>query len=171
MPPTLKQFKELERNEVIDVLIDIIKELNLKELKSMSILAAPFGFWADDASDMPPLERNPDCQDAPVDLVIEDGQWTESEAYIHPPRVKDAERFWPFMRCKNVVRLLKGPDEVIPRSHSGLLDYIAKKFNISVDTLKQRDPRILLKNTPAFESVSHAILGTGYWTGYYKSKN
>jgi len=159
--PTLKQFKELERDQAIEVLIDIIKELDLKELKSMSILAAPFGFWAPEPeNEMPPLEKIPQDQ---LITVIEDGQWTKENydlsaenkegklAYTSPPRVKDAENYWPFMRCKNVAKALNKHTYrrySLPRSHYHLLEYLARNFKITVEELKKTNPHNLLQNNP-----------------------
>jgi len=63
---------------------------------------------------------------------------------VPPPRVRDADNFWPFMRCKNVARALnKNP---IPRSHSALLEYIAATKRISVAALKNTSPHDLFKD-------------------------
>lgn len=152
--PTLNDFKSLERDKAIEVLIDIIKELDLKELKSMSILAAPFGFWAPEPeNEMPLLEKIPEDQ---LITVIEDGQWTKENeegkpAYVPPPRVKDAEDYWPFMRCKNVAKALNKHSYrgyPLPRSHYDLLEYLARNFKITVEELKKTNPSTLLRNNP-----------------------
>jgi hypothetical protein len=54
-----------------------------------------------------------------------------------PPKVRDAEKFWPFMRCKNVYKAYGGSDRL---SHHDLLIWLAKKFKMPVDTLKKTDP-------------------------------
>jgi len=72
--------------------------------------------------------------------------------YIAPPKIRDAELHWPFMRCKNVANAYKmsmGSSccyDKIPRNHHGLLEYIASKKKISVETLKKTDPRELFKD-------------------------
>jgi hypothetical protein len=73
---------------------------------------------------------------------------TKKPSYVAPPRVRDAEENWPFMRCKNVARALRDWSESapIPRSHHALLEYLAKKANTSVETLKKTSPRDLFKN-------------------------
>jgi hypothetical protein len=71
------------------------------------------------------------------------------QPYIAPPKVRDAEKFWPFMRCKNVANALHGGwanKPPIPRNHHGLLEYIAKAGKVSVETLKKTDARHLFKD-------------------------
>jgi hypothetical protein len=66
------------------------------------------------------------------------------EPYKAPPRVRDADHFWPYMRCKNIVRELMR-NKKIPTSHYGLLEYIAKIKRVSIETLKKTNPHIYFK--------------------------
>ena len=70
------------------------------------------------------------------------------EPYVPPPRVSDAEEYWPFMRCKNVARALQPYFEAkpLPRSHHALLEHIATQAKVSVEVLKKTSARTLFKN-------------------------
>ena len=74
-----------------------------------------------------------------------------SKPYIAPPKVRDAEEFWPFMRCKNVVKALlrsqpsRAYYEPPPKNHHGLLEYIAKVAKLDMETLKKSSPRDVFK--------------------------
>jgi hypothetical protein len=61
-----------------------------------------------------------------------------SEDKPRPPRVYDAEKYWPYMRCKNIAKELLRTN--IPRSHHALLVYLASIKKISVDELKKIHP-------------------------------
>jgi hypothetical protein len=88
--------------------------------------------------------------------VSEDETYEDKDSskkpYIAPPKVRDAEFNWPFMRCKNVANAYKKSmgsscwNDKIPRNHHGLLEYIATKKKISVETLKKTNPRELFKD-------------------------
>lgn len=54
-----------------------------------------------------------------------------------PPKVRDAGRFWPFMRCKNVYKAYGGTGRL---SHYDLLNWLADKFKLDVEVLKDTDP-------------------------------
>jgi hypothetical protein len=62
------------------------------------------------------------------------------EDYSPPPRIRDAERYWPYARCKNIVQEIMGPTKTIPRSHFELLTYIAGIKGVSLETLKKTNP-------------------------------
>jgi len=68
--------------------------------------------------------------------------------YLPPPKVRDAEENWPFMRCKNVAYTLRTRcgDPKVPRSHHALLEHIAKIARVSVETLKKTSPLDLFKD-------------------------
>jgi hypothetical protein len=79
----------------------------------------------------------------------EEDEDSSKKPYIAPPKVRDAEINWPFMRCKNVANVLHGGwanKPPIPRNHHGLLEYIAKAAKVSVETLKQTSARELFKD-------------------------
>ena len=68
----------------------------------------------------------------------------DHENYVAPPRVRDAERHWPYMRCKNIVKALyrsqyKNPKDM-PRSHHALLEYFASFKKVPLDELKRMSP-------------------------------
>jgi hypothetical protein len=73
---------------------------------------------------------------------------TVKEPYVPPPRVKDAEQNWPYMRCKNVARALKSccDKDPIPRSHHALLEHLARVANVTVETFKRCKPYDLFSN-------------------------
>jgi hypothetical protein len=73
---------------------------------------------------------------------------SSKKPYIAPPKVRDAEKFWPFMRCKNVANALRTrqSDPPIPRNHHALLEHIAKVKRISVADLKKTDPLLLFND-------------------------
>jgi hypothetical protein len=77
-----------------------------------------------------------------------EGEDSVKPPYIAPPKVRDAELHWPFMRCKNVARALHSAwyDRPIPRNHHGLLEYIAKQGKVSVEVLKKTSARELFKD-------------------------
>lgn len=83
--------------------------------------------------------------------------YTESvKPYVPPPRVRDAEEFWPYMRCKNVVKAIicyTYSNEQVPRSHYALLTYIAKYKGISVEALKKTHPADLFESNPYIMSL------------------
>jgi hypothetical protein len=70
--------------------------------------------------------------------------------YVAPPKVRDAEFNWPFMRCKNVVNALQRSQATWmygnpPKNHHGLLEYIAKIAKLDVETLKNTSPHEVFK--------------------------
>jgi hypothetical protein len=61
--------------------------------------------------------------------------------YVPPPRIRDAEKNWPYMRCKNIAYALNHYNsKPIPRSHHALLEYLAKTVGVNVETLKKVSP-------------------------------
>jgi len=64
----------------------------------------------------------------------------ETKAYVPPPRIRDAEYYWPYARCKNIVQEIMGAHKTIPRSHFELLTYIAGLKGVSLDELKKTNP-------------------------------
>jgi hypothetical protein len=76
-------------------------------------------------------------------------------SYTPPPRIRDAERHWPYMRCKNVANALQlyyNP-EPLPRNHAALLEHIARVAEVSVEVLKKTSPYELFKNNYNVTSV------------------
>jgi hypothetical protein len=73
---------------------------------------------------------------------------SSKKPYVAPPKVRDAEKFWPFMRCKNVAWALQGgwANKPIPRNHHALLEHIAKAAKVSVEVLKKTSARELFKD-------------------------
>jgi hypothetical protein len=103
--------------------------------------------WAAEAGKKKRNERRA-AAGRPVSPDALEGEDSVKPPYIAPPKVRDAEKFWPFMRCKNVARALRirSYDPEIPRNHHGLLEYIAKMGKISVETLKMTNPHDLFKD-------------------------
>ena len=89
----------------------------------------------------------------------------EKPVYVPPPRVRDAEQYWPYMRCKNVARAFHRvssyyKQEPLPRSHYGLLVYLAGIINVDVEKFKKTSPKELFKDDPY---VSEVIGYRLYW--------
>jgi hypothetical protein len=85
--------------------------------------------------------------------VSDDEGENEKPTYVAPPRVRDADRYWPYARCKNIVKLIKKPGDVVPRNHNGLLEYIAKYAKANVDVLKKTHPKIYFKDSPRVRAI------------------
>ena len=84
----------------------------------------------------------------PVNGIKDDQESADKPTYVPPPRVKDAEKNWPYMRCKNVARVLSywSDRKSLPRSHHALLEYIADHAKIDVEALKKISAYVLFKN-------------------------
>ena len=83
---------------------------------------------------------------------------TQCTPYVPPPRVRDADRYWPYMRCKNVARALMPYNydfkaAPLPRSHHALLEFIANKANMSVELLKKTNPKNIFRNNLEVDKV------------------
>jgi hypothetical protein len=104
--------------------------------------------WAAEAGKKNRNERRI-AQGRPVSPDASEGKDSVVKApYVAPPKVRDAELHWPFMRCKNVARALPSAwyGRPIPRNHHGLLEYIAKEAKVSVEVLKKTSARELFKD-------------------------
>jgi len=70
--------------------------------------------------------------------------------YVPPPRIKEAERFWPFMVCKAIIRQLTSTSwpcpEINYRSHHALLEYLASRYNKKVHELVKTNPLDIIDN-------------------------
>lgn len=98
---------------------------------------------------------------------VSDDEASENSSYLAPPKVRDAEKFWPFMRCKIVAKAIQRnlfnqfPNvKTPPKNHHGLLEYIAAAAKVSVEDLKKTSPRYLFAN---HRPVLHAL---GYCSLY-----
>lgn len=80
-------------------------------------------------------------------FVVDEKPFVVDEPYVAPPRVRDAEDHWPFMRCKNVAKALQVyGSKPLPRSHHALLEHLARLSNVSLETFKKTSPHVLFKN-------------------------
>jgi hypothetical protein len=77
-------------------------------------------------------------------------------SYVPPPRVKDAELNWPYMRCKNLARILKIKNP--SRNHHGLLEQLARHHRLTVEEFKKTSPRTLFQKQP---KVQYDLLNNG----------
>jgi hypothetical protein len=84
-------------------------------------------------SELPPLEES--LSEAST-VIEEPASQTPPNPPKHP-KVRDAERYWPFMRCKNVYKAYGGTGRL---SHHELLNWLGEKFNLCVEHLKETDP-------------------------------
>jgi len=70
--------------------------------------------------------------------------------YVPPPRIKEAERFWPFMVCKAIVRQLTSSLWPLPqinyRCHLALLSYLASRYNKTIVELVKTNPLDIIDN-------------------------
>lgn len=83
-------------------------------------------------------------------------------SYVPPPRVRDAERNWPFMRCKNLIRILKIKNP--SRNHHGLLEQLAHHHKMTVEEFKKTTPKKLFQNQPALQyDLLHPRKSGYYW--------
>jgi hypothetical protein len=87
---------------------------------------------------------------------------SQTPSYVPPPRVRDAERNWPFMRCKNLVRILKIKNP--SKNHHGLLEQLAHHHKMTVEELKKTSPKDLFQNQPALQyDLLHPRKSGYYW--------
>lgn len=79
----------------------------------------------------------PETDDASVDYI--------PEGAIAPRRTKEAENFWPFMVCKAVIRKLHRQDPRPNfRSYYSVLDFLARKYDMSIDRLVKTNPLAII---------------------------
>jgi hypothetical protein len=113
--------------------------------------------WAVEAGKKNRKERRI-AQGRPVSPDASEAEDSVKAPYIAPPKVRDAELNWPFMRCKNVVKTLQRSQSMWiygepPKNHHGLLEYIAKFAKVSVEVLKKTHPHDIFKDYPAVMRV------------------
>ena len=93
----------------------------------------------------PPPEKEQEQETYTVDEV--ECMFAEAspvKPYVAPPRIKEAERFWPFMVCKAIIRQLNYStwprEEINYRSHYALLEYLADRYDKTIDELVKINP-------------------------------
>ena len=103
-------------------------KLESKEDSSYSLASASDMHLADQPVSDPPVS-DPPVSDPPV-----------SDKPKGPPKVRDAEPYWPFMRCKNVYNAYNTHSRPKRLSHHDLLISLADMFKMSVEELKKTNP-------------------------------
>jgi len=71
--------------------------------------------------------------------------------YAPPPRVLDAEQYWPASRCRNLAKevLREKPS----RNHFGLIQQLSSHYKITPEEFKKTNPFDLLKNTGILRKI------------------
>jgi len=75
-----------------------------------------------------------------ADTAVEEPEKT----YVPPPRVLDAEKYWPATRCRNLARLIL--KEKPSRNHFGLIQQLSSHYKMTPEQFKKTKPEDLLKN-------------------------
>lgn len=164
---TLEEFKALGKEETLDMIARFYESMDLLTLKAVMIVSLPPGFWKaevtrdeskeDESKEDEMIKVAQEVIDEIVSVVVE-----PERQYIHPPRMRDAERFWPYMRCKNIAKELwrfRVPYNSLPklpRSHYDLLNHLANELSMSLETLIKTDP---LEYFAKDKNIIHCIRG------------
>jgi len=175
---TLDEFKTLGKEETLQMIARFYESMDLLTLKAVMIASLPPKFWKAEAEVTPGESKEDEMIqvaqeviDEIVSVVIEqvaDNVEPEKQ-YIHPPRMRDAERFWPYMRCKNIAKELwrfrvpYNSAPKLPRSHYDLLNHLANELSMPLDTLIKTDP---LEYFAKDRNIIHCIRGK-YKMCYY----
>jgi hypothetical protein len=71
--------------------------------------------------------------------------------YVPPPRVLDAEQYWPASRCRNLAKevLREKPS----RNHFGLIQQLSSHYKMTPEEFKRTNPFDLLKNTGILRKI------------------
>ena len=104
---TLEEFKALDHTDTLKVITSIYANMDLLTLKAVMIAVVKPEYWLPEPQVEPQVEPEVEPEDSLIEL--NDDQETQPDdtpVYIPPPRVKDAEKHWPYMRCKNVAKKL-----------------------------------------------------------------
>ena len=64
--------------------------------------------------------------------------------YVPPPRVLDAEQYWPASRCRNLAKEVLR--EKLSRNHFGLIQQLSSHYKITPEAFKKTSPNDLIKN-------------------------
>jgi hypothetical protein len=86
---------------------------------------------------------NPVCEAAPS---VE-----EPNTYVPPPRVLDAEQYWPASRCRNLAKevLREKPS----RNHFGLIQQLSSHYKMTPEAFKKKNPIYLIQNVPLLKKI------------------
>ena len=71
--------------------------------------------------------------------------------YVPPPRVLDAEQYWPASRCRNLAKEVLR--EKLSRNHFGLIQQLSSHYKITPEEFKKTNPFDLLKNTGILRKI------------------
>jgi hypothetical protein len=71
--------------------------------------------------------------------------------YVPPPRVLDAEQYWPASRCRNLAKEVLR--EKLSRNHFGLIQQLSSHYKITPEEFKRTNPFDLLKNTGILRKI------------------
>jgi len=121
---------------------------------------------SDDEGENEDNEDEDEDEDEDNDDEDEDEDNEETKAYVPPPRIRDAEYYWPYARCKNIVQEIMGAHKTIPRSHFELLTYIAGLKGVSLDELKKTNPFNYFKDDKRVAKTLSALSYKGMCHSY-----
>ena len=71
--------------------------------------------------------------------------------YAPPPRVLDAEQYWPASRCRNLAKEVLR--EKLSRNHFGLIQQLSSHYKITPEEFKRTNPFDLLKDTGILRKI------------------
>ena len=71
--------------------------------------------------------------------------------YVPPPRVLDAEQYWPASRCRNLAKevLREKPS----RNHFGLIQQLSSHYKMTPEEFKKKNPIYLTNNVPLLKKI------------------
>ena len=71
--------------------------------------------------------------------------------YVPPPRVLDAEQYWPASRCRNLAKevLREKPS----RNHFGLIQQLSSHYKMTPEAFKKKNPIYLIQNVPLLKKI------------------
>jgi hypothetical protein len=75
----------------------------------------------------------------------------EPNTYVPPPRVLDAEQYWPASRCRNLAKevLREKPS----RNHFGLIQQLSSHYKMTPEAFKKKNPIYLTNNVPLLKKI------------------
>jgi hypothetical protein len=71
--------------------------------------------------------------------------------YVPPPRVLDAEQYWPASRCRNLAKEVLR--EKLSRNHFGLIQQLSSHYKMTPEEFKKKNPIYLTNNVPLLKKI------------------
>jgi hypothetical protein len=95
------------------------------------------------------IKKQIEEEDSPnaADAAIQEPDYT----YVPPPRVLDAEQYWPASRCRNLAKevLREKPS----RNHFGLIQQLSSHYKMTPEAFKNKNPVYLINNVPLLKKI------------------